>query len=126
MTAVTGTRMCAPTATGVAMVGTTEAKRMLLRAAAGLSSALAGLEPETEQACFRPVYVDGLPLLGRVPGIGGAYIATGHSCWGILNAPASGLALTELIVDGRAECVDLAPYDPRRGLSARTAAFSHR
>jgi glycine/D-amino acid oxidase-like deaminating enzyme len=57
---------------------------------------------------------DGLPLIGRVPGMAGAYVATGHGPWGMLNAPATGLALAELIVDGRAESVELAPFDPAR------------
>ena len=57
---------------------------------------------------------DGLPLIGRVPGMAGAYVATGHGPWGMLNAPATGLALAELIVDGRARSVDLSPFDPAR------------
>ena len=52
------------------------------------------------QACFRPVTQDGLPLIGKVPRSEGAYVATGHSVWGILNAPATGEALAELIADG--------------------------
>ena len=59
------------------------------------------------QSCFRPVTQDGLPLIGRVPGVAGAYIATGHSVWGILNAPATGEALAELIADGAARSTDL-------------------
>jgi glycine/D-amino acid oxidase-like deaminating enzyme len=55
-----------------------------------------------------------LPLIGPVPGVGGAYIATGHSVWGILNAPATGEALAELIVDGVARGVDLSPFEPGR------------
>ena len=51
---------------------------------------------------IRPVTQDGLPLIGRVPGVEGAYVATGHSVWGILNAPATGEAMAELIVDGEA------------------------
>lgn len=66
------------------------------------------------QSCFRPVTEDGLPLIGKVPGIAGAHVATGHSVWGILNAPATGEALAELIVDGNARSVDLAPFDPAR------------
>jgi glycine/D-amino acid oxidase-like deaminating enzyme len=57
---------------------------------------------------------DGLPLIGKVPGVEGAYIATGHSVWGILNAPATGEAMAELIVDGAAHTVDLVPFDPGR------------
>jgi glycine/D-amino acid oxidase-like deaminating enzyme len=33
----------------------------------------------------------------------------------MLNAPATGLALAELIVDGAASLVDLRPFDPARG-----------
>ncbi len=65
-------------------------------------------------ACFRPVYPDGLPRMGPVANCDGAYLASGHSCWGILNAPASGAAMAELILKGRAETVDLRPFDPRR------------
>ena len=53
------------------------------------------------QACYRPVMLDGLPVMGAIPGIEGAYIATGHSVWGILNAPASGEALAGLILEGQ-------------------------
>jgi len=66
------------------------------------------------QACFRPVTQDGLPLIGKVPGSAGAYIATGHSVWGILNAPATGEALAELIAEGGAKTTDLTPFDPAR------------
>ena len=96
-----------------------EAGPILQQIAGTLSSSLADVPVQRVQACYRPVYADGLPLLGQVPGVSGAYIATGHSCWGILNAPASGLALAELIVDGQAHSVDLRPFDPRRALVAR-------
>jgi glycine/D-amino acid oxidase-like deaminating enzyme len=66
------------------------------------------------QACFRPVTQHGLPLIGKVPRLDGAYVATGHNVWGILNAPATGEAMAELIVDGAARTVDLAPFDPVR------------
>ncbi len=65
------------------------------------------------QACYRPVTQDGVPLIGQVPGVAGAYLATGHNVWGILNAPATGEAMAELILDGAAT-VDLAPFDPGR------------
>jgi len=79
-----------------------------------LSPALAGAPLLARQACFRPVTEDGLPLIGAVPGIAGAYVATGHSVWGILNAPATGEAMAELILEGAARAVDLAPFDPAR------------
>ena len=67
-----------------------------------------------EQACYLPCTTDNLPVIGRVPGLENAYVATGHSCWGILNAPATGEALAELLVYGRARSVDLGPFDPAR------------
>jgi glycine/D-amino acid oxidase-like deaminating enzyme len=81
---------------------------------AGLSPVLASAQILARQACYRPVTRDGLPLIGPVPGVAGAYVATGHSVWGILNAPATGEAMAELIVDGAARTVDLAPFDPAR------------
>ena len=80
-----------------------------------MSSTLAGAPITRRQACYRPVTDDGLPLIGHVPGMAGAYVATGHGPWGMLNGPATGLALAELIVDGHARSVDLAPFDPARG-----------
>ena len=79
-----------------------------------ISPALAAAPITARQACFRPVTEDGLPLIGLVPGVNGAYIATGHSVWGILNAPATGEALAELIADGAARSTDLAPFSPAR------------
>ncbi|WP_422001438.1 NAD(P)/FAD-dependent oxidoreductase [Reyranella sp.] len=79
-----------------------------------ISPALAGAEIVRRQACFRPVTDDGLPLIGAVPGVPGAYVATGHSVWGMLNAPATGEAMAELMIDGRTSRVDLSPFAPGR------------
>jgi len=65
------------------------------------------------QACFRPVTQDGLPLIGKVPHSEGLYVATGHNVWGILNAPATGEALAQLIAEGTTQ-IDLSPFDPAR------------
>jgi glycine/D-amino acid oxidase-like deaminating enzyme len=78
-----------------------------------LAPALADAEVLAAQACYRPVTRDGLPLMGAVPGVTGAYVATGHSVWGMLNAPATGEAMAELIVGG-ASRVDIAAFDPAR------------
>ena len=47
-----------------------------------MSPVLAAAKILARQACYRPVTRDGLPLIGPVPGVAGAYIATGHSVWG--------------------------------------------
>jgi glycine/D-amino acid oxidase-like deaminating enzyme len=79
-----------------------------------ISPALAAAPIKARQACFRPVTEDGLPLIGALPGIDGAYVATGHSVWGMLNAPATGEAMSELILDGAARRVELVPFAPAR------------
>ena len=66
------------------------------------------------QACYRPITTDGIPIIGKVPGVEGAYVATGHSVWGMLNGPATGEAMAELIVDGKATTIDLTPFNPAR------------
>jgi glycine/D-amino acid oxidase-like deaminating enzyme len=91
----------------------------LARAAGRVSSALAAARITRQQACYRPVTEDGLPLIGRVPGVAGAYVATGHGPWGMLNAPGTGLALAELITEGAASSVDLSAFEPARLPAAR-------
>jgi glycine/D-amino acid oxidase-like deaminating enzyme len=91
-----------------------EACGVLARAAGRVSTRLAAARVIRRQACYRPVTDDGLPLIGPVPGVVGAFVATGHGPWGMLNAPATGQALAELIVEGSASSVDLRPFDPAR------------
>eukprot|EP00164_Ancoracysta_twista_P019369 GFYU01034049.1.p1 GENE.GFYU01034049.1~~GFYU01034049.1.p1 ORF type:complete len:326 (-),score=86.53 GFYU01034049.1:628-1605(-) len=75
-----------------------------------------GQQAETvvSQACYLPHSDDGDPVLGAVGDVEGCYVATGHGVWGILNSLATGLAMSELIVDGKSTSVDLAPFDPKR------------
>jgi glycine/D-amino acid oxidase-like deaminating enzyme len=91
----------------------------LARAAGRVSVALAAARITRRQACYRPVTDDGIPLIGPVPGAPGMFVATGHGPWGILNAPATGLAMAELVADGAAKLVDLRPFDPARLPSSR-------
>ena len=79
-----------------------------------ISPALAAAPVIARQACFRPVTEDSLPLIGAVAGVDGAYVASGHNVWGMLNAPATGEAMAELILDGEARQIDLARFAPDR------------
>lgn len=78
------------------------------------SSALRAAELLARSACYRPLTRDGVPLIGPVPGAPGAYLATGHASWGILNAPATGRMVGEMILDGRSRSLDAAPFAPER------------
>lgn len=91
----------------------------ILRDFAGALSAKLKLAVDDEskthaQACNLPVSPDGLPIIGKVPGVSNAFIATGHSCWGILNSPETGKAIAELVISGTSESVDLRPFSPDR------------
>jgi glycine/D-amino acid oxidase-like deaminating enzyme len=81
---------------------------------ARISPRLAEAKVLARQACYRPVTSDGVPLIGRLARLDNAYLASGHSVWGILNAPATGEAIAELIIDGAARSIDLSPFDPGR------------
>jgi glycine/D-amino acid oxidase-like deaminating enzyme len=63
-----------------------------------------------KQACYLPtldVGPRGCPVVGRVGERIGLYVATGHTCWGICNAPGTARALSELVMDGEVLCADL-------------------
>jgi D-amino-acid dehydrogenase len=62
---------------------------------------------------MRPVAPDGLPLIGPVPGFENLHIATGHAKLGMTLAPATAVAVADLIVGGTS-AVDLRPFHPGR------------
>ncbi len=64
----------------------------------------------TQQVCYWPETPSGFPIIGKIPNIQGAYVAVGHSVWGILQGPPTGKGLAELIVKGKYESVDLYPF----------------
>ena len=100
--------------------------REIARICAALSSRLDGADVLRTQACYRPICADAMPLLGAIPDVPGAYVATGHNCWGMLNAPASGRAMAELLCDGVSSSVDLAPFDPARLEAVRIDSAAYR
>jgi glycine/D-amino acid oxidase-like deaminating enzyme len=57
----------------------------------------------------RPLLPDSLPVIDRVPGLGNAFVATGHGMLGVTLAPASGRALSEFMLSGHRPEV-LAPF----------------
>ncbi|KAJ4811355.1 D-amino acid dehydrogenase [Rhynchospora pubera] len=105
------------------ITGETESIEMLHKIAGTVSSHLkrdTAAEVIAEQACFLPCTDDGLPVIGELPGVKNCYVATGHSCWGILNGPATGASLAELILEGKSTTVDLKPFTPARFVNRRT------
>ena len=58
------------------------------------------------------------PILGAA-GPDGFYLDCGHSGTGFKTAPAVGLCMAELILDGQAKTVDISPYGPGRFAEGR-------
>jgi sarcosine oxidase subunit beta len=57
---------------------------------------------------------DSRPLLGEIPGVGGLFVCAGFSGMGFKIAPAVGLVMSELLLDGCGKTVDISPFRPSR------------
>ena len=87
----------------------------LFDAVSGISNELRDGVVTSRRACYLPtvdVGVSGGPLVGQT-GVSGLLMATGHGCWGIHNAPATGKLISEIIFDGKAVSADIRGLDPR-------------
>lgn len=114
-----------PKPDGRAIVGATTEdagfdRRVTLAALTSLGAAARRLLPALGEAAFeagwaglRPATPDGLPVMGRLPGHERVFVASGHLRNGILLAPVTGRALSDLVLGVPTE-VDLSPFDPRR------------
>jgi D-amino-acid dehydrogenase len=103
---------CSPFEAGVRLAGTLELSGIDLSPNRGRLDAVARaatrylrdwrpVTPELEWAGLRPLPPDGLPLIGPVPGRDGLFVATGHGMMGVTLAPATGAALTPLVLEDR-------------------------
>jgi glycine oxidase len=66
----------------------------------GLRAALPGVKDvgvSHQWCCFRPRHPDRRPVIDRVPGLRNAWLTSGHFRTGILNAPATGMAISRWI-----------------------------
>ena len=61
----------------------------------------------------RPMTADGLPLMGRPGAYDNVVLGAGHGMFGLSLAPASAIALCELIIDGSSS-IDLSDFNPDR------------
>ena len=87
-------------------------RRMLARTLQFLPG-LSGLDALRIWTGFRPVSVDGLPYLGKVPQRANLWVAAGHEGLGVTTA----LGSARLVIDqmlGNVPAIDPRPYDPMR------------
>lgn len=89
--------------------GVREVLAEALRVAPGLADA----ELLDVRVGLRPASADGLPVVGAVPGVEGAYLATGHGPTGLTLGPYTGKLVNQL-VRGSAVEHDLSAFDPAR------------
>ncbi len=120
----------APKPNGTAVVGATHefvgfdarvtasGVRYLTDLAQRLAPGLAAATLKHTWAGFRPMVTegDGLPTVGRLPGLDNAYVAAGHGAIGINLAAAVGHQMAQLI-RGEAPDLSLAPFDPARPMA---------
>ncbi|MBR9984473.1 MAG: FAD-dependent oxidoreductase, partial [Desulfosarcina sp.] len=62
---------------------------------------------------LRPMSVDDLPIIDRVPQLGNLYIATGHGMLGLSTATGTGRLVADMIM-GRRPPIDPRPFSIRR------------
>jgi glycine oxidase len=88
---------------------TDEAISELTEFARGLVPALREADVERTWAGLRPGSYDGLPYLGRLPGLKNAYVAAGHFRTGLFLSPATAVVMSQLL-RGEKPGIDLAPF----------------
>jgi glycine/D-amino acid oxidase-like deaminating enzyme len=99
-----------------------DAIRYLRGSVAGMVSEALGEQCDLvqSQACYLPCSSSNKPIIGELPGIDGAFVAAGHSCWGILLGPGTGFALAQVILESlvageeshHQSGIDLGPFKP--------------
>jgi glycine oxidase len=116
-----GSRYLVPRDDGHVLAGSTEEevgfdKRNTAEAISDLTHFARGLVPllheariEQTWAGLRPGSFDGLPFLGKLPGLANAFIAAGHFRLGLYLSPATALVMSQLL-RGQQPKIDLAPF----------------
>jgi len=116
-----GPRYLVPRPDGRVLIGSTEEeagfdRRTTSAGIAGLLDfglqlvpALRDLSIERTWAGLRPATADGLPYLGRIPGVENGYAAAGHFRAGLTLSPGTATVLAQLIAEGEA-ALDLAAF----------------
>lgn len=104
---------CTPMPTVVRLAGTMEFSganrvmrparlRQLTVAARRFFPNLGPARPESEWCGLRPMSVDGVPIIGPLPGVEGVSVATGHGMLGLTLAPVTGEMIANHVL-GRAD-----------------------
>ncbi|KAJ8094381.1 hypothetical protein AAF712_005754 [Marasmius tenuissimus] len=90
----------------------------LHRSVCSISQEIQNGKVNKRQACYLPVVRSGGgPIVGPAPKIAdGLFVAAGHTCWGICNAPGTAKILAELVMEGKASSANIKSLQPSRFL----------
>ncbi len=118
---IEGTRYLVPREDGRVLAGSTEeevgfdtrtteeAVADLTGFATTLAPVLADAEVEKTWAGLRPGTYDGLPYLGRAPGLENTFVAAGHFRSGLQLSPGTAVVMAQFLCDEETD-VDLSPF----------------
>ncbi|WP_135828425.1 NAD(P)/FAD-dependent oxidoreductase [Halorussus halobius] len=101
------------TGSGFAPRTTADGVREVLDEALRVAPGLADAALDEVRVGLRPVSADRLPILGGVPGVDGAFVATGHGATGLQLGPYSGKLVAEM-VRGREPETDVSEFGIER------------
>jgi D-amino-acid dehydrogenase len=90
----------------------------LLDVALGVAPGLATATLAEIRIGLRPFSPDGLPVLGRAPGVANVFPCTGNGPSGLQQGPVCGAFVANLIND-ETPALDLTPFRPERYLSTQ-------
>lgn len=93
----------------------------LMEFAASLVPQLSGATPELYWAGLRPASRDGLPYLGKVPGLENAYVAAGHFRSGLQLSPGTAIVINDLLAE-ETPSIDLSSFRPDRHAGTEASA----
>ena len=76
---------------------------------------VASVDGEAKETWYgwRPMTWDSLPIIGAMPNLENAFLATGHNMLGLSLAPCTGRLIAELVT-GQQTHIDALPYSPSR------------
>ncbi|TMG70862.1 MAG: FAD-binding oxidoreductase [Chloroflexi bacterium] len=81
--------------------------------------AFADLRIVRSWSCYYEMTPDDHPIVGRVPGVSGLFLAAGFSGHGFMHAPATAELVVEEMLDGRARTLDISDLSLERFASGR-------
>ncbi|WP_101296179.1 NAD(P)/FAD-dependent oxidoreductase, partial [Halegenticoccus soli] len=101
------------TGSGFAPHTTAAGVREVLQEALSVAPGLAEAAIDEINVGLRPLSADGLPVIGPVPSVDGAYLATGHGPTGLQLGPYTGKIVADMLL-GKNVDMDISAFSPAR------------